>query len=295
MCQEGNTLPDITAYLNSAGFLTSFRRPWTYCAVYKVLTNENYIGNNVFNRTSFKLQQKRVSNPRSNWIRAQGAFEAIIPKEQFQEVAEMLSKRRRILTNNEILARLRDYVAAYGRVSVRDCCGNKKLPSVHVLWKRFGGIIAARRLIGYNSGFNYGLEMRRKLRKRHTDIVRWVVHRIEAVGAHVSCDEKTGLLTVNNEMTISIVVCRNRRPRDCRSSRWVIRPDGALKPDIIVAVRLDDANEGIRDYYLLPAIGMTWEKLELAEENAAYLDTYRHDTLDYFLSLTEHVNLRGPT
>ena len=56
-----------------------------------------------------------------------------------------------------------------------------------------------------------------------------------------------------------------------------------LKPDITIAVRMDATNEGIRDYYVLPAIDMTWENLRVAEANGIYLDTYRFDTLDYFL------------
>jgi len=36
---------------------------------------------------------------------------------------------------------------------------------------------------------------------------------------------------------------------------------------------------------------MTWEHLRVAESNGVYLDTYRFDTLDYFYSLLERVNL----
>jgi len=39
-----------------------------------VLTNEKYIGNNVFNRASAKLKNKRIANPPDLWIRAVGAF-----------------------------------------------------------------------------------------------------------------------------------------------------------------------------------------------------------------------------
>jgi len=35
--------------------------------------HEKYIGNNVFNKISFKLKQRRVVNPREMWIRAEGA------------------------------------------------------------------------------------------------------------------------------------------------------------------------------------------------------------------------------
>jgi len=67
----------------------------------------------------------------------------------------------------------------------------------------------------------------------------------------------------------------------------VIRLDEGLRPDITIAVRLDDTNTSIRDYYLLPALDMTWGKLRLAEENGIYLDAYRFDDLDYFYDLAK--------
>ena len=64
-----------------------------------------------------------------------------------------------------------------------------------------------------------------------------------------------------------------------------------MKPDITIAVRMDFTNENIHDYYLLPALDMTWENLRLAEANGIYLDTYRCESLDYFFSLMERINL----
>ena len=97
--------------------------------------------------------------------------------------------------------------------------------------------------------------------------------------------------SLNNELRISIVMCRNIIT-PAGSLRWVVRLDEGLKPDITVAVRMDANNEGIRDYYLLPAIDMTWENLRIAEENGVYLDGYRFDTLDYFLGMAERIKFQ---
>ena len=45
----------IAAELNRLGLRTDLDRPWTRGTVHQILTNEKYIGNNVYNRTSFKL------------------------------------------------------------------------------------------------------------------------------------------------------------------------------------------------------------------------------------------------
>jgi hypothetical protein len=107
----------------------------------------------------------------------------------------------------------------------------------------------------------------------------------------VSWDEKTELLWLNNELRVSIALCRHTNTF-AGSSRWVIRLDASLKPDITIAVRMDATNEGIRDYYLLPGIDMTWENLRVAEDNGIYLDAYRFDTLDYFFGMVERIKLQ---
>ena len=76
--EEGKQEAEIAAVLNAKGVLTDLGRPWTRGTVHEVLTNEKYIGNNVYNRTSFKLKQKHVVNPPEEWIRADGVFEGIV-------------------------------------------------------------------------------------------------------------------------------------------------------------------------------------------------------------------------
>lgn len=62
----------IAKTLNARGLRTDFDREWTRGTVHQVLTNEKYIGNNVYHRTSFKLKKKHVLNPPDRWIRAEG-------------------------------------------------------------------------------------------------------------------------------------------------------------------------------------------------------------------------------
>jgi DNA invertase Pin-like site-specific DNA recombinase len=47
---------EIAVLLNGQGIVTDLGRPWTRGTIHQVLTNEKYIGNNVYNRVSFKLK-----------------------------------------------------------------------------------------------------------------------------------------------------------------------------------------------------------------------------------------------
>jgi DNA invertase Pin-like site-specific DNA recombinase len=67
--EEGKTEKKIAQELNAQKILTDLGQPWTRGTVLQVLTNEKYIGNNVYHRTSFKLKRKHVQNPPAMWIR----------------------------------------------------------------------------------------------------------------------------------------------------------------------------------------------------------------------------------
>src|SRR6185369_2792178 len=81
--ERGRREADIAAELNAQGILTDLGRPWTRGTVHQVLTNEKYIGNNIYNRTSFKLKKKHVRNPSEMWVRADGVFPAIVTRDAF--------------------------------------------------------------------------------------------------------------------------------------------------------------------------------------------------------------------
>jgi len=288
---EGKNELEIARALNSQGVLTDFGRAWTRATIHQVLTNEKYIGNNVYHRTSFKLKLKHVVNPQEEWIRADGTFEGIIEPSLFHTAQGIILARSRKLSNDEMLEKLRGVLKQHGRLSGILIDETDDLPSSTAFRSRFGSLVSAYQLIGYDPGIDYGfVEINRKLREEHPKIVASVIRQIEGLGATMTLDEQTQLLHLNNELRVSIVLCRHCITGS-GSSRWVVRLDEELKPDITVAVRMDSTNEGIRDYYLLPAIDMTWENLRVAEENGVYLDSYRFETLDYFLGMAERIKL----
>jgi hypothetical protein len=54
---------------------------------------------------------------------------------------------------------------------------------------------------------------------------------------------------------------------------------------------MDADNRAALDYYLLPRIAMTFEKLLLREDNGLSLDAYRFDTLDYFFGMARQTRI----
>ena len=105
--EEGKQEGEIAALLNQRGVLTDLGRPWTRGVVHQILTNEKYIGNNVFNRRSFKLKIRHVVNEPDMWVRADGVFDAIVDPAHFYTAQGIIRERSRRLSDDEMLTKLR--------------------------------------------------------------------------------------------------------------------------------------------------------------------------------------------
>jgi DNA invertase Pin-like site-specific DNA recombinase len=284
---EGKTEAEIAAQLNTRGIRTDYDRAWTRSTVHQVLTNEKYIGNNVYHRTSFKLKRKHVVNPPERWIRADGVFEGIVEPGLFAAAQQIILARSQRLSDEEMLERLRGLLQQAGGISGMLIDETEGMPSSAAFRHRFGSLVRAYTLIGYDPGIDYTfIEENRRLRRQHPELMADVMQRIDEIGGIAQWDRATDLLRLSGELAVSIVLCRHTATTG-GASRWVIRLDAGLKPDITVAARMDATNEGIRDYYLLPGMDMTWENLRMAECNGIYLDAYRYETLDYLVGMTE--------
>ena len=206
-----------------------------------------------------------------------------------QMLADAQSGRARSqkLTDEEMLDRLREVLKKHGRISGLLIDEQEGLPSSSAFQHRFGSLVTAYRLIGYDPGIDYSfIEVNRQLRRQYPVIVADAILRLEQIGAQVFQDKTTDLLHINDELRVSIVLCRHVTT-PAGFSRWVVRLDEGLRPDITIAIRMNTSNDAPRDYYLLPAIDMTWETLRVAEDNGVYLDAYRFDSLDYFFGMAK--------
>ena len=281
----------IADLLNNRGVRTDLDREWTRGTIQQVLKNPKYIGDNVFNRTSFKLKQKHVRNPPEMWIRRNGAFVPIVSLEQFSAATALMESRHRRLSDEELLNRLRGLFDREGMLSGILIDEAQDMPSPACYRSRFGSMMRAYKLVGYTPSRDYRyLEVNRALRERHRTICESIDCELKSLGAQIQQNERSGILTINGDFTASIVVAR------CHESytgtcRWLLRLERSLKPDVTVAVRLLPDNENILDYYLLPSIDVLARKLRLAPENAVVLDVYRFENLNFFFSLARRTQI----
>jgi DNA invertase Pin-like site-specific DNA recombinase len=273
--KQGRNESQIAAILNSAGISTESGRPWTRATIHEVLTNEKYIGNNVYNRTSAKLQRPRVVNHPDEWVRCPGAFPPLLDAETFAVAQQIIQERDRHLTNDELLARLRDLFRKRGRLSGLIINEAEGMPSAATYRHRFQSLRRAYELVGYTPERDYSyLAVNKALRVLHSELLQRIIADLEKAGAAVRRDPASDLLTINDTFTASLVLGRCCEHGDS-DYRWVIRFDTSLDPDITIATRLAPGNAAVLDYYLFPNIDLLAWHCTLAPENGVALDVYR--------------------
>jgi len=289
---EGKNESQIAALLNARGIRNAAGTEWTRATVREVLSSEKYIGNNIFNRISYKLKKERVKNPESEWVRKNEAFEGIVESAMFHAAKEIFVARCKKMTNEEMLEKLRMLYEKKGWLSAIIIDEEEDMPSSSAYQGRFGGLVRAYQLIKFDPqrDFTY-IEINKFLRELHASTVADTIEKIRGLGATVTLSDDNSLLTINDMFTVSIVICRCFKISE-KSYRWKVRFDTSLNPDITVAVRMDSVNKAPKDYYLLPSLDFCTPNIRLKEINPHdFLDSYRFDTLDYLLKMTQCISI----
>ncbi len=288
---EQGVITEISREFREQGKEEEVKHPWNKGLVNQILINEKYIGNNIYNRHSFKLKSKRVTNPPDMWVRAEEAFEAIVDPKLFCTALSIIQERNRRFSNEEMLKLLKLLYLSKGYLSGLIIDEDDYLPSSNLYKRRFGSLIRAYKLVGFTPDVDYTyLEINKRLRERYPHEVTQVIGKIEEMGGHVERQKTTDLLIINHEFNSSLVIARCQSTT-AGSLRWHVRFDVSLHPDITIVARMDAANDKIRDFYLLPSRDIQKKKLLLAQDNGSFWDSYRFDSLDFFFAMARRTSI----
>jgi DNA invertase Pin-like site-specific DNA recombinase len=287
--EDGKLELEIAELLNSKSVLAENGGKWTRGRVHQVLTNPKYVGDNVWNRISYKLKKLRVRNSPEMWIRSNGAFEPIVERHLYDAAQAIIQNRARRISNEEMIDRLRTLYHARGHLSGLIIDEADDLPSSSTYSSRFGSLARAYQLVGFtpDRDFRY-VEINRALREIHPQIVASALDQITKVGGRVEQDPTSQILTVNGEFTASVCIARCHETA-AGSLRWQIRFDTSLHPDVIVGIRMDRENQIIQDYYILPCIDLPDPQVRLGEHNGLALDSFRFDSLEQLYEMAARV------
>lgn len=266
--------------LNRRGVPRRNGRPWNNNSISFILRNESYIGNLVFNRVSRKLHTKRIVNPSDLWIRSEGCIEPIIDQDAFFRTKKRMEEYRVMVSEEEMLARLRKLLMKKGKLTVRIINGAVGVPHYSTYQNHFGSLRNVYRLIGYNKT-QFWKDLAAHERWTGLNYANAVLLReaFEKVGEHAVFDASIRCLRVNDRMSVGFGVAKWAVRKD-RQDRWSLRSRMRWPAGWIVAPRLSEDNGSILDYILLRTPAVPGNNIWMSEENCLARNIERFATFD---------------
>jgi DNA invertase Pin-like site-specific DNA recombinase len=261
---EGKSEAEIARWLIAEGVPNDCGR-WRRQFVHDILTNENYIGNNLYNRHSFLLREKKVRNPRTDWIKVEGILAPVVSKSVFVRAQRLLALRYRRLSREEMLARLWSLWKKEGELSGRLIQKTPGMPCPDTYVRQFGSLRSAYRMIGYQG--DRGLDWLERRTEIAAGVAANIASRLAETNIATVYDQNSDVLKVGARLTISFRVARFRR-RKQRWPVWTIN-DFRKPPDgLVLAIRLDEDNKSVVDYFLLPTSISRGQRVWLTETSS---------------------------
>jgi DNA invertase Pin-like site-specific DNA recombinase len=279
-CASGKSIRSIATTLNRRGIPTPRGKLWANPVLAAMLRNEKYIGNNIWNRRSYKLRLKAVKNPPSAWIRVDGAFKPIISRKLFDNVQKMVARRKEPRPSEELLDALKGLLARKGRLTREIILADKKTPGPTCYDERFGGLVEAYKRIGYKPARDYShLDAYRYFRRVSRAKAVEVADKLRNAGKDVTFRRTKWSIEIDSQFTLLFMTIR------CSEARsgmiyWQILPAFTSRIDLVVATRMKKGNKRILDYLLIPTDELKATSIRLHPEYNHPLKAYRCDTLE---------------
>ena len=292
---------EIALILNSEGIKTDLDRDWNCGTIRQILTNEKYIGNSVFNRTSQRIaiqdsisgRKIHVKNPSEEWVRYENAFDAIVDRKDFERVREIMTIRAKRYSDDELLEKLKSLYEQHGKINGFIIDEDESTPSSAVYSNRFGSLIRAYALIDYTPDRDYAyVQINQYIRSIYGDILDELYSKAIDSGAFVK--ERSlyndGLI-LNDEARIAVSICRCQSTNSGKA-RWVAKLEQTNNPDFHLIIRLNSDNKTIKDYYILSRFDVDELSCKISEQNGMYMDRFRFENADVFFEYFRRKSLK---
>jgi DNA invertase Pin-like site-specific DNA recombinase len=246
--QDGKSFVDIAAELEKkqAPFLPG--RGWSDYAVKRILTHPKYKGTAVYNRTTEKLGSKSRRLPESEWILVPNAFGPIVDAELFEAAQETLRQKSWNRSNEEILEQLKSILKANGYLS-------------HVLLRlhglsgsgiasRFGSMVRAYELAGYESPHKKTSEHRLQVRRVRAELMQQLVTLFpDKVSIVLRGGPRRNCLKLRDGTRVSVRACRSIN-LVTKGHMWVLQAAKGERSRLVLMAGMNSQNTSFEEFYV---------------------------------------------
>lgn len=246
---------EIGRELNEAQITNHNGRPWTDGMIPTILSNENYVGNIVYNRTSRRLGHKLIKNPPHAWVRGAAAIDPIIDPDTFAKAQKLLAERRIEIPEEEMLTRLRMTLRRRGKLNSRIINSTLGLNHVSSFVKHFGSLRKAYALIGYTASRDCDwIDSKKHWATELTECADRLAVVLRAENGFNVQRSHGGIgVDIDGQRKVTFLVARQlaKRAPD-HAPQWKVYRR-KIEEGLLAVLRLDKSNSTIQDYLLLPS------------------------------------------
>jgi DNA invertase Pin-like site-specific DNA recombinase len=267
--KKGYCERQIAGHLNERQIPSPGGVRWSDAAVRNILTNQQYTGAVVYNRTTQRLKTKIRGNPQENWIVTPNAYAPIVDSGLFERAREMLEGRKRRCDPQEMLKRMRELYAEYGVITSRILQFDKDCPGPGMYAQKFEGFAGA-----FQAMFG------EVLTRIKSEVFRAIQDSVRLV------NEYDNFLVINNDYTI--VVQPSVPIPSGYGEYWAFKPDHRPAVDITLGVPLSsDGEPEILGYLAMPRLMVPEKYVRLSTESHARIELQAHNGLEFLKKLAE--------
>jgi len=265
--EKGFDERQVAGHLNAKGTPSPGGVRWSEGSVRHILTNQQYAGSVVYNRTTQRLKTKSRTNPRDKWIITPNSYDPVVSKELFDGAQKILQGRKHRFTRENILQRLAALYEKYNIVTPGLIRFDDECPSPATVSTKFGGLAGA-----FQAMFSDVLQRVRN------DVFQAISQEAQLV------DEHEDFIVINQDFTV--LIQPSVPMPDGYGAFWSFRPDQRPVVDITLGVALsDDGEREILGYLALPRLMVPQRSVRLTAASDARIELQGYNGLDLIREL----------
>lgn len=278
-CAAGKSYEQIATELNKRDKNPGREKPWREWDVGYLLRNEKYAGDLVWNKHSSRLGEKRITNPKSEWIRVDGAFKPVISRELFDEARQAVRRRMAGTSEGVLIEGLKRLLEEKGHLTKEMIRADKRIPGPAAYERCFGNILEAYKRVGFESKSTYGTDLDKELFNLNLQRTADVAEKLLKDGEKLSWLRGRRGFEVDGKYIVQFMVLRSYE-RESGGHHWQLMPKAKQTVDVLVTARMDHNNQTLRDFLLLPRSEVRGVSIRIIEGANHPFETYRSKDLE---------------
>lgn len=276
----GKNFAGIAAELERRGAPYLRGSTWSDHAVKKILTHPKYKGTAVYNRTSEKLCSKWRRVPEAEWIVKPNAFKPLVGEVVFAAAQEKLKGKFFYRTNESIIEQLRLMLKVHGRLTTAIL--RKHGLSASSVCARFGSMVHAYDLVGYQSKYKTGASHRLHVQKIRSELMQQIVDLFPQKLSIFSWGtwQRRNCLKFKNQLRVGVRICRSVSFAT-KGRMWALQASRKEPYRLTLVAGMNSENTAIETLYVTSRL-TNWHRLHVTEAYDKFRQGVRLEDLRSF-------------